>query len=176
MSLMNAQPASVASSSRHGRQEAEVPGQTSAERNGGFKVFASDIDTAVLNTAARGIYSETALESVDPQLQKTFFLRGKGEMLGQVRVKNEIIRKVQFEQINLMDNVWPIDVLFDAIFFRNALIYFKQETQDIFLRKMLRHLKPNGYLFLGHSENILWLHDVVAPLKNTIYQLRGTGH
>ena len=69
-----------------------------------------------------------------------------------------------------MDTVWPVDGGLDAIFFRNALIYFDQETQSRFLRRMVRMLKPGAYLFLGHSENVPWLYDVVKPLSKTIYQ------
>jgi len=58
-----------------------------------------------------------------------------------------------------------------VIFFRNALIYFNQETQNVFLRKMARYLKPNGYLFLGNSEHIPRLRDILAPLNQTMYQL-----
>jgi chemotaxis protein methyltransferase CheR len=66
--------------------------------------------------------------------------------------------------------------MFDAIFFRNALIYFNQDTQEIFLRKMLRYLKPGGYLILGHSEHVPWLNDAVEAMGHTIHQLRtGSG-
>jgi len=58
-----------------------------------------------------------------------------------------------------------------VIFFRNALIYFNQETQNVFLRKMARYLKPNDYLFLGNSEHIPWLRDILTPLNQTMYQL-----
>ena len=77
-----------------------------------------------------------------------------------------------FKRINLMDSAWPIDGPFDAIFFRNALIYFDQPTQNLFLRRMLRLLKPQGHLFLGHSEHVPWLHDAVKPLSKTVYQLK----
>jgi chemotaxis protein methyltransferase CheR len=87
-------------------------------------------------------------------------------------VKPDVSRLVQFKRINLMDARWPLEGLFDVIFFRNALIYFNQDTQETFLRKMARHLKPRGYLFLGNSEHVPWLHDVVEPLKQTMYRLR----
>jgi chemotaxis protein methyltransferase CheR len=99
-------------------------------------------------------------------------MRGKGKMLGQVRVKKEIAQLVKFQRINLMDNTWPIEPGFDGIFFRNALIYFNRETQELFLRRMLRFLRPGGYLFLGHSEHVPWLHDAVVPLNQTVYRLR----
>jgi chemotaxis protein methyltransferase CheR len=93
-------------------------------------------------------------------------------MLGQVKVKPYVTRLVQFKRINLMDARWPLEGLFDVIFFRNALIYFNQDTQDLFLRKMVRYLKPRGYLFLGNSEHIPWMHEILEPLKQTMYRLR----
>ncbi len=135
-------------------------------------VTASDIDTKVLATAQRAIYNSDSLASVAPPLQRKYFLRGKDDMVGQVKVKPEVARLVQFKRINLMDAQWPLEDPFDVIFFRNALIYFNQDTQDQFLRKMVRHLKPRGYLFLGNSEHIPWLHDILEPLNQTMYRLR----
>jgi chemotaxis protein methyltransferase CheR len=135
-------------------------------------VTASDIDTKVLETAQRGVYDASVLESVPLDLQKRYFLRGKDNMKGAVKVKEMLTSHVEFLRINLMDAVWPIKGPFDAIFFRNALIYFQQETQDTFLRRMARLLRPRGYLFLGHSEHIPWLHDVLEPLNKTMYRLR----
>ncbi len=40
---------------------------------------------------------------------------------------------------------------------------------------MLRYLKPRGYLFLGNSEHVPWLHDILEPLQQTMYRLRGVG-
>ncbi|MGA8938641.1 MAG: protein-glutamate O-methyltransferase CheR [Acidobacteriaceae bacterium] len=141
---------------------------------GDIRIVASDIDTKVLNKALRGIYSEHELESVEPVLQKKYFLRGKDEMSGQIKVKKQVASLVEFQRINLMDRSWQLDTAFDAIFFRNALIYFQQDTQDLFLRRMVRYLRPGGYLFLGHSEHIPWLHHILEPLQKTIYRLRVT--
>jgi chemotaxis protein methyltransferase CheR len=152
---------------------APIPGQPLSPP-GGWKieVVASDIDTVVLATAAQGIYDQRALEDVPPAMQTKYFLRGKGDMGGQVRVKKEVAQLVKFQRINLMDSQWPIDGKFDVIFFRNALIYFNRETQERFLRKMVGYLKPRGYLILGHSEHVPWLNDSMEALSNTIHQLR----
>lgn len=136
------------------------------------KVTASDIDTTVLQTARTAVYEDKSLEAIDASLVGKYFLRGTGGMSGQIKVKPEVTRNVEFQRINLMDRSWPLEGLYDTIFFRNALIYFNQDTQNIFLRKMLQFLRPQGYLILGHSENVPWLHDAVHPLKMTIYQLR----
>lgn len=137
-----------------------------------IRVTASDIDTKVLEKAAGGVYDGDALASVPLALQKTYFLRGKGKMAGSIRVKQEVASLIHFQRINLMDTVWALKGPYDVIFFRNALIYFQQDTQDMFLRKMARQLRPRGYLILGHSEHIPWLHEVLEPLNKTIYRLR----
>lgn len=137
-----------------------------------IEVCASDIDTTVLQTAARGVYRADDLDTVDDAMQKRYLLRGKDDMAGLVKVKPEVGKLIEFKRINLMDAKWPLEGPFDAIFFRNALIYFNQDTQDVFLRKMARYLKPQGYLFLGNSEHIPWLQDVFAPLRQTMYRLR----
>jgi chemotaxis protein methyltransferase CheR len=141
-----------------------------------IEVVASDIDTKVLDTAARATYGADSLASVATPLKKKYFLRGKDDMHGQVRVKPEVARLVRFFHLNLMDASWPLEGLFDVIFFRNALIYFNRDTQEIFLRKMVRFLKPRGYLFLGNAEHIPWLHDILEPLNKTMYRLRSAGH
>ena len=137
-----------------------------------IEVVASDIDTTVLATAAEGIYGEESLGDIPAAIQNKYFLRGKADMSGRVRVKNDLGQLIKFRRINLMDSQWALEGLFDAIFFRNALIYFNQDTQEIFLRKMLRYLNPGGYLVLGHSEHVPWLNDAAEAIGHTIHRLR----
>jgi len=159
--------------SRNAPRRAGIPVFNSFTSPWKIEIVASDIDTKVLATAQRAIYNSDSLESVAPPLKKKYFLRGKDDMLGRIKVKPDVTRLVQFKRINLMDARWPLDELFDVIFFRNALIYFNHDTQDVFLRKMVRHLKPRGYLFLGNAEHIPWLHSILEPLNRTMYRLRG---
>jgi chemotaxis protein methyltransferase CheR len=151
-----------------------LPGCTFSPGSWRIEIVASDIDTKVLATAQRAIYNLDSLASVAPPLKKKYFLRGKDDMQGKVKVKPEVTRLVQFKRINLMDAQWPLEGFFDVIFFRNALIYFNQETQDVFLRKMVRHLKPRGYLFLGNAEHIPWLHNILEPLNQDHVSVAGT--
>lgn len=160
------EPYSIAISLLEARQQLGLSGA------GSIKIIASDIDTKVIETARRGTYNQEATESLPDTFLKKYFLRGKGASQGQVRVKKEVAELVEFQRLNLNDANWPVPSSLDAIFFRNALIYFQPDTQERFLRKMVAFLKPGGYLFIGHSENVPWLHDVVLPLRNTIYQRR----
>jgi chemotaxis protein methyltransferase CheR len=161
---------------KHGRAPASLPAGPIQPLfpPGGWQieVVASDIDTTVLATAAEGIYGEESLGDIPAGIQNKYFLRGKEDMSGRVRVKKDLSRLIKFQRINLMDSQWSLEGLFDAIFFRNALIYFNQDTQEIFLRKMLRYLKPGGYLILGHSEHVPWLNDAVEAIGHTIHRLR----
>jgi chemotaxis protein methyltransferase CheR len=150
----------------------QLPEHSTPVTSWNIEVIGSDIDTAVLATAQRAVYRMESLESVDQPLWKRYFLRGKDDMKGQVKVKPAVARLVRFQHLNLMDHHWPLEGKFDVIFFRNALIYFNQDTQDLFLRKMARYLKPGGYLFLGNAEHIPWLHDIFEPLQQTMYRLR----
>ncbi|MFP5227351.1 MAG: CheR family methyltransferase [Acidobacteriota bacterium] len=161
------EPYSIAITLLESQSRLHWPASSSAMR-----VIASDIDTSVLETARRGIYAAEETEEIDPSTLKKYFLRGTDAMAGQVRVKKPVAALVEFERINLMDRTWAVTGPFDAIFFRNALIYFRQETQDLFLRRMIRLLRPGGYLILGHSEHIPWLHDVLEPLQQTTYRVR----
>jgi len=170
--LQSSQRVKTPSITLHGPGRPGLPGLTVVPGSSKIEIVASDIDTKVLGTAAHGIYGIDSLSSVDTPLRKKYFLRGKDDMQGQVKVKPDVARLVQFKRINLQDSRWPLEGLFDVIFFRNALIYFNQETQDVFLRKMACYLKTGGYLFLGNSEHIPWLQDILAPLNQTMYRLR----
>jgi chemotaxis protein methyltransferase CheR len=51
----------------------------------------------------------------------------------------------------------------DIIFCRNVLIYFEKETQRKVVNQLCAHLRPGGYLMVGHSESMI--HSVVPSLK-----------
>jgi len=172
--LQSRNSASAAVLPRTAATPAGRSGLTQSPGSWSVEVLASDIDTKVLETAVSGVYPEESLATVSAPLHRKYFLRGTDDMRGYMKVKPDLSRLIQFKRINLKDSRWPIEGLFDAIFFRNALIYFNQETQDVFLRKMARYLKPRGYLFLGNSEHIPWLSGILEPLNQTMYRLRDT--
>jgi len=126
-----------------------------------FRILASDIATTVLEKAAKGVYSEDAVNPVAPALRRKYFLRSRDRGSCQVRVVPELRQVVEFRRLNFMDCEYGIAEKADAIFCRNVIIYFNRATQEAILRKLTQQLKPRGYLFVGHAET---LHNMDLPL------------
>jgi chemotaxis protein methyltransferase CheR len=136
------------------------------------KILASDIDTTVLATAERGVYAADRVRDLPPDLLRRHFLRGTGANSEKVAVRPELKDMLAFRQVNLIAEPWPMRHPFDVIFCRNVVIYFDRETQRKLLTRFAAQLAPDGYLFMGHSENIHWMGDTFAPLGNTVYRPR----
>ncbi|MGE0679655.1 MAG: protein-glutamate O-methyltransferase CheR [Candidatus Binatia bacterium] len=137
-----------------------------------IRILASDIDTDILRRAERGIYDQERLAGVPENLQRKYFLRGKGQWEGSVRVRPELRELITFRRINFIDPVWPIHTCFDVIFCRNVIIYFDRETQRRLFERLAGYLDEDGYMMVGHSESLHWLGHLFVPLRGTIYQPR----
>lgn len=135
------------------------------------EILASDLDTQVLATAAQGVYTVDKLEQMTLARKRGFFLKGTAMNGGKARVKPGLRALLQFQQINLLDSTWPLQGQFDAIFCRNVMIYFDQATQKIILQKMGRLLKPDGQLYVGHSENLHFISEYFTSCGKTTYRL-----
>jgi len=139
------------------------------------KILASDIDTAVLAAAAKGVYDADRLGDVPPDLLRKSFLRGTGANAGKVIVRPEVRELIGFRQVNFMADEWPVRTKFDAIFCRNVMIYFDRDTQRRLLTRFAALLEPDGVIVLGHSESLYWMADAFTSVGNTIYRPRAAG-
>ncbi|BDH45409.1 chemotaxis protein methyltransferase [Salmonella enterica subsp. enterica serovar Choleraesuis] len=139
---------------------------------GRWQVFASDIDSEMLAKAQSGIYRESALEVVTPQQRQRYFQRGTGPQAGWVRVHQRLRGRVEFAQINLLADSYPLTGQFDAIFCRNVMIYFDKSTQKAILQRLAALLRPDGLLFAGHAENFNHADSAFQLRGQTVYQLR----
>jgi chemotaxis protein methyltransferase CheR len=117
-----------------------------------FSILATDICTDVVGKAFLGIYSEDMVAPVPPHLRKRYFMRSRDPARRQVRVVPEIRSCLRFARLNLMDESYPVSDDIDLILCRNILIYFDKPTQEAVLCRLCRHLRPGGYLIIGHSE------------------------
>jgi chemotaxis protein methyltransferase CheR len=138
------------------------------------KILATDIDPDVLNKGQNGVYGETAMAPVPADMRQRWFTSQTDASGNKVwRAGNELRKLVAFKKLNLIGN-WPMRGPFQAIFCRNALIYFKEETQLEVWNRFVPLLAANGRLYIGHSERLFG--DAASLFINeaiTTYRLRG---
>ena len=135
-----------------------------------FGILATDLSTEVLATAAAGIYPEAMIAPVPPEMRRRYLLRSKDRARRQVRIVPELRAAVRFGRVNLMELPYQVDREMDIIFCRNILIYFDKETQQSVLRHLTEHLRPGGFLFLGHSETLAGFELPVEPVGPTVFR------
>jgi chemotaxis protein methyltransferase CheR len=132
-----------------------------------FKILGTDIDTAVLTKAARGIYPESELSGLSPERARLLEKTGSGE----IQVPGAVRELVSFKPLNLI-TAWPMKGPFDAIFCRNVAIYFDKPTQGQMFGRFANLLAPEGFLYIGHSENLGSGGEGFRLVGKTIYQSR----
>jgi len=135
-----------------------------------FKLAASDIDSRVLATAARGVYRVDGLKGLSQERLRRFFMRGKDANAGLARVRPELRKPIDFLSVNLIQDNWPFRDPFDVVFCRNVMIYFDAQTQRRVLERIHRVLKPGGMLFVGHAENFSDSRDLFVLRGKTVYE------
>ncbi len=142
------------------------------------EIIATDIDTNVLATARQGVYVEDRVKDLSESRKKAYFERGVGKNAGKVRVKKPLRDLIEFKQLNLLSDQWPMSdhEAFDVLFCRNVMIYFDKETQGKILSRFKPLMKPEGLLFAGHSENFLYVSDFLKLLGKTVYCLNTASH
>jgi two-component system CheB/CheR fusion protein len=111
------------------------------------KIFATDIDTAALAHAAKGIYTAAVLSQVPKAYLNTYFTCEDQ----QYKIIPEIRKMVIFARHDLVKN--PPYCNMHLISCRNLLIYMTPSLQKKIFQMLLFGLKADGYLFLGSSEN-----------------------
>ncbi|MFO8003309.1 CheR family methyltransferase [Thioalkalivibrio sp.] len=165
-------PVSLWSSACSSGEEAYSMAMTAIDALGSFappvRILATDLDTQVLERAARGVYPLERVAALPEVDVRRFFQRGKGAQAGFVRVRPEVRDLVTFRPLNLLGPRWPIRGPFDAIFCRNVLIYFDKPTQYRLLSRFHPLLHPEGLLFLGHSENVAHAADLFRLRGKTV--------
>jgi len=132
------------------------------------KILATDIDTDVLAKASRGEFSADALDNVpDPFCR--YFQPTEGSDGATIKVTQDVRSLITFRPLNLMET-WPMKGPFDAIFCRNVMIYFDGPTKTKLIERFIRLIKPNGFLYIGHSESLLGSHPGLQLMGRTIYR------
>ncbi|BBP44563.1 chemotaxis protein CheB [Thiosulfativibrio zosterae] len=125
-----------------------------------LKIFATDANPLILETAAAGQYPESVAAELTPERLERFFHK-----TGSVyTVKPELRQCVVFARHNLL--VDPPFTRMDLVSCRNTLIYFKSEAQVRALHRLQYAARSEGYLFLGSSESLAGMSKGFTTLSN----------
>jgi chemotaxis protein methyltransferase CheR len=140
-----------------------------ADEGWDVRLLATDISNRVLEKARQGIYPITKAAELPPDLLHSFMLRGTADRQSEMKVKIEIQQMIDFRRLNLNQESTSVEGHFDAIFCRNVLIYFDAASKRRVVENLSRHLLANGFLFVGHAENLSSMFSQLRSLEPTIY-------
>ncbi|TMJ31955.1 MAG: chemotaxis protein CheR [Alphaproteobacteria bacterium] len=135
------------------------------------QIFATDIDESALAVARAGRYPANQLGAVSKERLARFFTAE-----GSTYVINKGIRDLCVFSSHSVVRDPPFSHM-DLISCRNLLIYLNSELQSEVIPVFHYALRPNGFLFLGSSENLTRHADLFTALdkKNRVFQRRDDG-
>jgi len=120
-----------------------------------IQLLASDFSGTMVERARKGVFKQLEVNRGLPAHLLVRFFNQRGASWW---IKDEVKRMVTFFQQNL-DREWTSVPQVDLLFLRNVLIYFDVETRRRILRRVRRHLRPDGFLIMGAAETTLSLDD-----------------
>ncbi len=132
-----------------------------------IEIVATDISNEVLAKARAGLYTQFEVQRGLPiQLLIRHFSQN-GELW---QIAPDLRDMVKYRQFNLLNDFTRLG-RFDAIYCRNVLIYFDQDTKVDVLNRMAAVIAADGYLVLGAAETVVGLTDrfKLAPDKRGLY-------
>ena len=133
------QPFSVWSAASSSGEEAYSTAMLLSEQltHAPWQIIGTDLSTAMVESARRGLYPMDRARMVPPAYLKRFCLKGQGDQTGQVLMARELRATVRFDQANLMQPMPDWLPQFDVIFLRNVLIYFDSDAKTEIVRRVL---------------------------------------
>jgi chemotaxis protein methyltransferase CheR len=134
-----------------------------------IRLLASDLSTRALAAARSGTYAMDRVAEVSRATLRRYFERGMGDQAGLVRVKAAVRALIEFRRLNLMD-IQLLGRTFDFIFCRNVMIYFDREARQRAVSMLERHLAPDGFLFVSHSESLSEISHGLGRCAPGVYQ------
>ncbi|MGE4298683.1 MAG: protein-glutamate O-methyltransferase CheR [Desulfovibrionaceae bacterium] len=134
-----------------------------------FSILATDISSQALEKAVAGIYEEDRVAPVPDALKRKYLLRSKDRTRRLVRIAPEVRKQIAFKRLNFMD-AFSFREPMDIIFCRNVIIYFDRPTQEVLFQKFCQHLRPGGYIFIGHSESLAGMDLPLRQTAPTVYR------
>ncbi len=138
-----------------------------------WAILGTDISRAVVDQANRAIYPESDLMPVPRELRDSYIMNGRQAGRPAGRIVPELRARVRFGNLNLMEAPYPVETGLDVVFLRNVLIYFEPAVQAHVIRATSAHLRPGGYLIVGHSESMTVRQDGLYQITPGVFRKQG---
>ena len=136
-----------------------------------YTILGSDISQNVLSRARKGVYYANQLRDIPAHLAAKYTVPGKNAKGHEVfRITADLREHVRFAPMNLMLDSYPVYRGFHAVFLRNVLIYFDEAVQRQVIGRIVNHIRPGGYLFVGHSETMQVRDPRLIQCASAIYR------
>jgi len=129
-------------------------------------IYASDIDSRVLEDAQRGVYNARSVKHLPPKWVDDYFHHYNHEGAKQFEISDDLRNSIDFSKLNMTD---ATDVRkmrgMDVIFCRNVLFYFDEPTR----RKVANHLhgalNRGGLFFISTTESMSRVSSLFKPKR-----------
>lgn len=145
------------------------------------KIFASDINEDVIETAKKGEYKYRFNKESLRNFKKSFQIEDEeennewekyfsiDELEDKIIMKDYLIEKPEFRKLDLVKNENLFGDKFDLIICRNVIIYFNYELQNRVLNLFYNNMNDHSYLVLGMHESIIGPYSSKFLKRKTVY-------
>lgn len=115
------------------------------------EIIGSDVSSKVLNAAAAGVYRRFEVSrGLSQERLDRFFVPHEGHW----RLNDNIRDMVKWSKFSLAGR-WPTMPKFDLVLLRNVMVYFKVETREQILQRVVPYMAPAGRLVVGSAESLM---------------------
>jgi chemotaxis protein methyltransferase WspC len=130
-----------------------------------IRIDAADVSDRALELAERKIYRKNSFrEKLSGSEEQRFLHCPEGR-----RVNEEISALMSYEKANLLDlSGFRQREPYDAVFCRNALIYFEEAARCKVVKDLCNLLPEGSLLFTGHTELVLFLDAGFSAIKHSL--------
>lgn len=137
-----------------------------------YEILGFDIDPVSIATAREGMYPVVSVEMIPEPL------RGYVEPLNSdvARVKAPLMERCRFFSHALQSHRQDFESQFDYVLCRNVLIYFDRDRVKEFGDRLLKYVRGEGLLIVGHSEALPLTVDQVTTVAPSIYRKEDTAN
>jgi chemotaxis methyl-accepting protein methylase len=125
--------------------------KAAAERLPDLEILATDMNPVCLNRAREGIYSQSSLRELGPELRFRYFKPIEGGQ--QYALKQRLKKHMTWKLHHLLSK--PPGQGYHLILMRNSLLtYYGMELRMLTLSKVVKRLSPKGFFIIGSQEKL----------------------